>query len=763
MQMKGTEIRVRGKVQGVGFRPFIWQLTQEFHLKGEVFNDGEGVIIRLTTKTTGGQIERFRQALLTRLPPLACVDSLTMAEYKWTDWPDNFRITASATTAINTQIVPDAATCPACLAELHDRTNRRYRYPFINCTHCGPRFTIIQAMPYDRSNTVMRHFPLCPACDSEYRNPANRRYHAQPTACTECGPNVWITNREGTQLPGHWLTHAVNALKQGQIIAIKSVGGFHLVCNACDNNAVATLRQRKQRRHKPFAIMAANINAVRDLACCSQLQQKILTSGMAPILLLKKKAPTSLADNIAPGLAEIGIMLPSNPLQHLLARAFPYPLVMTSGNASGYPPAIENKAALVTLGHLTDRFILHNRPIIQRCDDSLLRVDNQHTEVLRRSRGMVPDALDLPEGFPDADGYLAYGGDLKSAFAIGKGRKIIVSQYLGDLSNVNIQQQYQQTIRHYTSLYQLNIQHHVADLHPGYFSHQLAEKQAASSSEITFVQHHHAHIAACLIENNRQPGNRPVLALALDGLGLGDDHTFWGGELCIADYQNMRRIGGIPAIRLSGGDRAAREPWRAYYAHLRTFLPQLTKQELAALLPRKPIQQLNTVWTKNINTHTIRSAGRLFDAVAASLNIITDTDPLEYEGQAACHLEAIARQHHSGTDPQLTIPLNELTLDLRRFWGSWLKLTGSTAEKAWLFHHALADALASMVLKAQSQYALNELVLTGGVFHNALLSSLLREKLSRKIHLLEHKDYSCGDGGLALGQIAIALLHNGKN
>jgi len=763
LPQKGLAIRVKGKVQGVGFRPFVWQLAQDMGLAGDVLNDGEGVLIRLLNTSA---IDLFQTRLVAEQPPLARIDSQTFTEFLWESPPDNFSIKASESTSMDTQIVPDAATCPECLAELYDPANRRFHYPFINCTHCGPRFTIINALPYDRPKTVMSDFPMCPECQAEYNDPSNRRYHAQPIACEKCGPRVWVVNSNGETLERDWLISVVTALKQGQIIAIKSVGGFHLACDATNTMSVQTLRDRKSRQFKPFAVMVSGIHAAQRLAYINQYQEELLSSRVAPIVLLKKKHNVLLADNIAPQLVEIGLMLPSNPLQHLLSTTFAKPLVMTSANGSGLPPAMSNEEAFKQLCGIADLFIMHDRAIVQRCDDSLTRIDDKgQIEVLRRSRGFVPDALNLPEDFPDADGYLAYGGDLKNAFAIGKGRQIIVSQYLGDLANFETQQQYKQAIEHYTSLYQLNICHHVTDKHPGYFSHQLAHTCHKNDlkSSLTEIQHHHAHIASCLIENGWTRNQGKVLALALDGLGFGEYTTehhpqFWGGELMVADYCDFQRIGGLPTITQTGGELAARQPWRSYLAHLKAFVPSINEQNLAVRFPDKPVHLLSTAIDKQLNTHSIHSAGRLFDAVAASLGIVGDTT--EYEGQAACQLEALALKFTSNPKQALTIPLMDFTLDLASFWEMWLNLIGEPEEKAYLFHYALAQSLVNLVINASEKYKTDTLILTGGVFHNQLLTKLIKEMLPEDIQVLEHKQYSCGDGSLALGQMAIALCQS---
>ncbi|WED21731.1 carbamoyltransferase HypF [Vibrio sp. JC009] len=749
--MNGVEIRVKGKVQGVGFRPFVWQLAHDLGLKGEVLNDGQGVLVRLLAdhNTT-----LFQSRLESDLPPLAQIDTQTSEPFYWSELPADFQIVQSESTAMDTQVVPDAATCPECLNELYNREDPRYQYPFINCTHCGPRFTIINALPYDRPKTVMAHFPLCETCQSEYSDPADRRYHAQPVACPECGPQVWLSNSNGEPISGDWLSVCVNALTQGKVIAIKSVGGFHLACDATNREAVQSLRDKKHRQFKPFAVMAADLNQIAKLAVYSENESAALESSAAPIVLLQKKTDSELASNIAPELNEVGIMLPSNPVQHLLATHFAKPVVMTSGNGSGLPPALSNEESLRFLGDIADLFIMHNREIVTRCDDSLIRLNSDgEQQTLRRSRGFVPDAVNLPDGFPCADGFIAYGGDLKNSFAIGKGNQIIISQYLGDLSNIETQSQYKQAIEHFEDIYQVESSYHVADLHSGYFSHQFAKSR---TERPVLVQHHHAHFAACLIENGWKQEHGKVLALTLDGLGLGDDGELWGSELMLADYSGYERIGGIPAITLVGGDTAAKQPWRSFYAHLKQFQPELSDEFLESLFPGKPLSLINNAAQSGINTHKIRSAGRLFDAVAASLDI--SFDQIEYEGQAACQLEAIAsRAESEQISTSIRIETEGMNLELSTFWKQWLTLDANQEDKAFIFHKALAEALAEIVIKAQKQYNVSALVLTGGVFHNALLTKLIQVSLKGQIEILQHKNFSCGDGSLALGQLAVAL------
>ncbi len=791
-----VELRIKGKVQGVGFRPFVWTLAQQLSLKGVVLNDGLGVLIRFSN-ITNDQLTQFTKRLRSEAPPLAEITSIEktesikktasvkMSDFAWQtapdgfSIPDSFSIVESESTEIDTQIVPDAATCPSCLEEIlsPEANIRRKDYGFNNCTHCGPRFTIIHKLPYDRPYTAMAEFPMCDACRQEYQNPADRRYHAQPIACTQCGPQINIVFTDGSQSKQqkqskqqNWISATLEALNKGKIIAIKSLGGFHLVCDATNDNAVMRLRQRKHRQCKPFAVMVSDLEQAKKIATINQYESTLLQSAAAPIVLLQKSTSSNLSHAIAPELNEVGVMLPSNPVQHLIAHYIAKPLVMTSANASGLPPAITNTQALEQLNDIADLYLFHNRDIVQRCDDSLVRGHHTYSEMLRRSRGYVPDAISLPKGFPDASGYISYGGDLKSAFALGNKQQIIVSQYLGDLTNLQTQQQYTESMQHYTALYGIQPAFHAFDCHPGYFSHQYG---ASKEGHHIAVQHHHAHIAACLLENGWPADGGQVLALVLDGLGYGDNGEFWGAELMLADYQSYQRVGGIPAVTLPGGDSAAKQPWRSLFAHLNACYlrdPELPWQQYfsnklhfsdKSHFSDTSIALLQNAIKSGINCHSVRSAGRLFDAVAASLGICFDH--VEYEGQAACHLEALAQrfQHKDRVQP-LDINIIDNEVDLASFWHAFLHYDADKEEKAYLFHLSLATVLAKLVRQAKPA-SVNHLVLSGGVFHNALLTQLLIKALSNEVTVLQHKLFSCGDGNLALGQMAVALITTNAN
>ena len=510
--MNGVQIRIRGKVQGVGFRPFVWQLAQGQARCGDVCNDGDGVLVRLA-----GDDDGFTAALAAHCPPLARIDSVVCAPYRWAAPPQDFTIRESGAGRMRTQIVPDAATCPACLAEMNDPRARRYRYPFINCTHCGPRLTIIRAMPYDRPFTAMAPFPLCPPCEAEYRDPADRRFHAQPVACPDCGPRLeW--RAQGETLDGEAaLQSAIARLAAGDIVAIKGVGGFHLACDAGNPAAVATLRARKHRPAKPLAVMLPSAAGLPADAAA------LMGSPAAPIVLISKAQVSGLCDEIAPGLAEVGVMLPSNPLQHLLLQALARPIVMTSGNLSGRPPALCNTQALNDLADIADGFLLHNRDIVQRMDDSLVRSSG---EMLRRARGYVPDALPLPPGLEKVPPLLALGADMKNTFCLARGGEAVLSQHFGDLGEEGVEQQWRSALQLMQNIYAFMPQRVVVDAHPGYRSTQWA---ATLPLPVETVLHHHAHAAACLAEHRWPLDGGDVIALILDGIGMGENGALWGG------------------------------------------------------------------------------------------------------------------------------------------------------------------------------------------------------------------------------------------
>ena len=758
--MQGIELRIKGKVQGVGFRPFVWLLANQYGLNGDVNNDGQGVLIRFVSPPAD-TLEQFLSDLQNKLPPLAQITDITQRAI---DWPEataitGFTIRESENNQMDTQIIPDAATCPHCLADLFDPNNRRYHYPFTNCTHCGPRFTIIKAIPYDRKNTAMASFPLCPQCEKEYKDPADRRFHAQPNACSVCGPHIWLQDREQT-LATHKtaLKQTALLLQQGHIVAVKGLGGFHLACDANNRKTVDLLRQRKHRPTKPLAIMVPDLQFLQDL---TPQETELLTSSAAPIVLLAKHKVPNIADNIAPHLQEIGVMLPSNPLQHLLLRAINRPLVMTSANASGQPPVLKNEHAVKQLADLADFYLCHNRDILQRADDSLVRVAFDGLETLRRARGYVPDEIPLETQSPK--NVLALGSDLKNTFCLLRHNKAILSQHIGDTANEQVRSQLRENLELFQSIYQFKPDIIAVDAHPGYFSSSIG-KQLAEQQQIPTIEvlHHHAHIVSVMAEHNC---NEPVIGLALDGIGMGENGQLWGGECLLVDYQDSQYLGGLPAVALPGGDLAAKQPWRNWLAHLHQFVPQW--QEILTKTCDEPNWQIlvNAI-ERGLNCPPISSAGRLFDAVAYDLGIAPTT--VSWEGEAACHLEALANNSSFATQPKsalnipVKMPLIGNKLDLSYFWQSWLNYPAPVADKAFAFHYALAQGFAELAANQARQHQCRTIVLSGGVMHNQLLRRLLKENLS-EFHVLSAHKLPMGDGGLSLGQAVIAMHRQADN
>ncbi|WP_145539587.1 carbamoyltransferase HypF [Yersinia kristensenii] len=754
MEINGLSLRIKGKVQGVGFRPYVWQLAHRFGLHGDVSNDSAGVTVHLWQAPAAAD---FLQALPQDCPPLARIDSIDTAPYHWQQPPLDFVIHHSGAGQMDTQIVPDAATCDACLNEMNDPANRRYRYPFINCTHCGPRFTIIQRMPYDRPGTAMGKFPLCAACQAEYDHPADRRFHAQPNACTDCGPQLWLAAANGQAVAHGFsaLEQAAAALLAGEIVAVKGLGGFHLAVDATNAAAVARLRERKQRPTKPLAVMLPDADWLNSCvqAADNDALFRLLRSSAAPIVLVAKRPEGPLCAAVAPELPEIGIMLPANPLQHLLLQQVARPLVMTSGNGSGKPPALSNQQALSALSEIADHWLLHDREIVQRADDSLVRLTPDGAEMLRRARGYVPDAFELPPGFSQQPAILALGADMKNTFCLLRDSNAVLSQHLGDLEDRDIAQQQQQLLALFCDIYHFTPQAVVVDAHPGYVSHQFGKEWAAQRNiPCIDVLHHHAHLAACLAEHGWPRQGGAVIGLALDGLGYGADGHLWGGECLLVDYVNCEYVGGLPAVALPGGDLASRQPWRNLLAQLQRFVPNWQNLAEAAAIPLPQGDILARAIARGINAPLASSAGRLFDAVAAALNIVPLT--ISWEGEAACLLEALAWQS-SRTVPPVTMPLRDNQLDLTTFWQQWLAFDASPAERAYAFHFALAQGFATLARQAAQRFAVDTIAFSGGVLHNRLLRQLLREQLY-DFKLLMPQRLPAGDGGLALGQAVIA-------
>jgi hydrogenase maturation protein HypF len=769
---EARRIRVRGLVQGVGFRPFVYRLAHELHLDGIVCNDGEGVSIEAAG--TPAAIAALIARLRSDAPPLARVmqvepsplDSVPAA---------GFRIVESGHGTVSTGITPDAAVCAACLDELTDPADRRHRYPFINCTHCGPRFTITAALPYDRPQTSMARFTQCPACQREYDDPSDRRFHAQPNACPLCGPRLWLTDAHGHRVDGDdAIAAALDELHAGRIVALKGLGGFQLVCDARQPQAVALLRARKRRDEKPFAVMAANIASLRDVVRVEAPAAALLEAAAAPIVLLPcaEGADTGLP-GIAPGLAELGVMLPTTPLHWLLfheaagrpaGRAWrrqpqPLLLVTTSANPGGEPLVIGNDEAVARLGGIADAFVMHDRDILIRCDDSVVRAaDDGAPLFIRRARGYTPAPIALPAAGPSV---LALGGFVKNTCCLTRGAQAYLSQHIGDLDNAASCEALEQAADHLQRVLELRPQAVAHDLHPDFFGSRLAQRLASEYGVPAIgIQHHHAHIAAICAEHGERG---PVLGLALDGVGHGLDDAFdtgtvWGGELLRVDARGAMRLGHLQPLALPGGDRAAREPWRMAAAALhalgrggeiaRRFAHQPAAQPVAAMLAR------------GLRVPPTTSAGRWFDAAAGLLGVC---ETMNYEGQAAMQLEALARRHGPLTaDPRLFALRHESAgsvLDLLPL-AARLADERDAARGAALFHAVLAQALADWVTAAAAAGGLSTVALGGGVFLNALLSRQLAAHLrQRGLRVLEARQAPVNDGGLSLGQAWAAIQH----
>ncbi len=767
-------LRVRGLVQGVGFRPTVWRLAHQLKLAGDVCNDGEGVLINLLGKTE--TISEFIQALLENSPPLARIDSIEKQVCTSKINNDDFRIIKSLSTDIGTGVLADAATCPDCVRELVRRSDRRYHYPFLNCTHCGPRFSIIRQIPYDRANTSMSPFKLCGSCSTEYRNPADRRFHAQPTACADCGPEVWLCDKKGkTIATTHAITEAIEKIKQGAIVAIKGIGGIHLACDASNKAAVEQLRQRKNRPHKPLALMAKSLQQIEGYCELSKLESNALSSPAAPVVILDALDTSLLPTSIAPGQKQWGFMLPYSPLHHLLMAELDQPIVLTSGNRSDEPQCTDNDDALKRLNTIADVFLLHNRAIENRIDDSVVREINGQIQILRRARGYAPGHIVLPASFDNHPPVLAFGGELKSTFCLLKNGHAILSQHMGDLEDVRTFDDYQKNLSLYLELYAHEPEVLAADNHPEYLSTKLsiewADKQKIPLKQI---QHHHAHIAACMIDNNIELNDGPVIGIAFDGLGMGDDGTLWGGEFLLADYQSYKRLAHLKPVVMPGGSQAMREPWRNTWAQLNAamgweaFSKKYAELELSKTFSSKPVKTLQQMLNKGINSPLSSSAGRLFDAVAAATKLAPEQ--CSYEGQAAMALENSFDKQSLQQLTAYSFQLNKRNsiyeIDPSPLWTSLLDdLRTDTAVStiAARFHLGLAQSIIDTASLLASKNKINRIALSGGVFQNRTLFEQVVAGLEKKnMQVLTHHQVPANDGGLALGQAAIAAAQKIK-
>ncbi|HYA34554.1 MAG TPA: carbamoyltransferase HypF [Candidatus Binataceae bacterium] len=749
-----ARVRVSGVVQGVGFRPFVWALATRLGLAGSVANDARGVEIEV--EGPSDNIVRFLDALTREAPPLAIIEDVA-AELLAPAYRSHFEIVESRGEGERQTLVsPDIATCVDCVREIFDPRDRRYRYPFTNCTNCGPRFTIIRDVPYDRPSTSMVEFAICPDCAREYADPANRRFHAQPICCPACGPTLSLRDRDGKVIAGDPISATAELLRNGKIVAIKGLGGYHLAALAADESAVATLRSRKHREDKPFAIMAANLESVRGLAQTSALEEKMLSGPRCPIVLLRRRIDAELAPSIAPGNSSIGVMLPYTPLHHLLCDEFGAPFVLTSGNVSDEPIAYRDDDAFSRLRDIADGFLTHDRAIHIRADDSVVRVANGRETPIRRARGYTPQPLILPWSVKRP--ILATGAELKSTFALAKDHYAFVSQHIGDLENFETLRSFSEGIEHFRRLFDIKPKVVACDLHPDYLSTRYARRM--NDVEVIDVQHHHAHIASCLADNGEEG---PAIGVAFDGLGYGVDGTIWGGEFLIADLARFERLGHLRAVPMPGGTAAIKNPWRMAAAYLDAAYGDAIPALAVVARHRDRWASVVSIARKGVNSPLTSSAGRLFDAVAAIVGV---RDSVNYEGQAAIELEQRASTSEMNSYAFSIEQGTEIVVDTIEMVRSIVDDIGrgvSADIVAARFHNTVSRIVAETCDAIRTRCGLKTVALSGGVFQNQLLLARTNAALERKgFRVLTHSRVPANDGGISFGQIAVAAARDRK-
>jgi len=786
--LKAASISVRGIVQGVGFRPFVYGLAVKHNLKGWVYNTSEDV--RIEVEAEAEAIKQFEQELRTKAPPLAHIENITV-EYHRPVGYENFEIRQSQAQRGKYQLIsPDIATCQACLDELLNPEDRRYRYPFTNCTNCGPRFTIIEGMPYDRPKTTMRYFQMCPQCQAEYDNPLDRRFHAQPNACPKCGPHVELVDNRGNLVnDSNPVAAAGRLLREGKIVAIKGLGGFLLACDATNDSAVRTLRQRKNRPSKPFAVMVATVEEAKKHCYVLPEEERLLTSQQSPIVLVIWREGSSVSREVAPNFWFLGVMLPYTPLHHILLRDTGRPLVMTSGNLSEEPIARDNDEALRRLSGIADYFLVHNRDIYSRYDDSVAIVERGTSQLVRRARSYAPYPVHLPFKTRQV---LGCGAEEKNTFCLTKDNYAFVSQHIGDMENMETLEHYDSTMSLYKRLFHIEPEIVAHDLHPDYLASKYARELGESGTKLVPVQHHHAHIASCMADNGLES---PVIGVAFDGTGMGADGNIWGGEFLVADYRNFRRAGHLEYLPLPGGDAAIKRPYRTAIAYVLTLLGEDALNDVIAASRSNVFASPDAIGAKQsqiasvrgaseveidvikrqierkVNSPLTSSVGRLFDAISALLGI---RGAIDYEGQAAVELEMAA---YSGviaasvsdeaiSNAQEGYPYSILTnkgiriVHLRDLLAAVIADLHQGIPNGIIslkFHNTVARMISEVCHSIADETGISRVALSGGVFQNRLL-------LRKSINLLEnsgfqvftHRQAPCNDGGISLGQAVIA-------
>jgi hydrogenase maturation protein HypF len=752
-----TAIRVEGVVQGVGFRPFVYGLATSLGLAGLVGNDADGVFAEVEGDAEA--VGKFLVLLRQQAPPLARIERVSTRALNPTGQCD-FVIAASQPGGERRALVSaDSATCADCLRELADPADRRYRYPFINCTNCGPRFTIVRDVPYDRALTTMSGFAMCAKCAAEYHDPADRRFHAQPVCCPACGPALALTDADGTHLSATAdpIAAAAELIRAGQVVAVKGLGGYHLAVDAGNEAAAGALRARKHREDKPFAVMVPDIAAARRLADLDDAAEQLLSSARRPIVLVPRRAAVAdeIAPSVAPGNSHLGLMLPYTPLHHLLLEQAGRPIVATSGNISDEPIAYRDADAASRLAAIADAFLVHDRAIHIRADDSVARSVVGRQVVLRRSRGYAPEPLRVGHEFPRP--VLACGAELKNTFCLAKGDRAFVSHHIGDLENAETLAAFTDGIGHYRRLFDIEPQVVAHDLHPDYLSSKFAAD--LTGIELVGVQHHHAHIASCLADND---ADGPVIGVAFDGTGYGMDGTIWGGEFLVADLAGFDRVGCLEPVPMPGGAAAIRQPWRMAAVHLSAAYPDGVPADMA--VRRRNEQNWAAVTAmagRGLNSPLTSSAGRLFDGAAALIGV---RDVINYEGQAAIELEQLADPAERSAYP-VALGGDEFVRvrgsDLIRAAAEDLAAGTPPPTVAARFHNGVAAAIVAACQAIRDRHGLHAVALSGGVFQNLLLTTTVTSQLrDLGFTVFTHGRVPCNDGGISLGQAVVAAARD---
>ncbi len=755
MNTERRKIEIKGIVQGVGFRPTVYRLAKEYNLKGTVFNDSKGVTLDVQGDLKN--IHSFLEVLKMHPPPLSDIEEILSQELPAKEF-NEFKIIESEKSKEKTTLVsPDISTCDDCKKELLNRKDRRYLYPFINCTNCGPRFTITEELPYDRKNTTMKEFEMCKKCMEEYEDPSMRRFHAQPNACSKCGPHIELLDAKGIKLRGNPIKKAIKLLKKGKIIAVKGLGGFHLACNARDKKAIETLRKKKMRPDKPLALMAKDIKVISEFVYIGEEEKELISSVRTPIVLLKKNGKNILPDNIAPNNNYLGFMLPYTPLHILLFEKLDV-LVMTSGNKRDEPIAFDNNNAVLRLKGIADYFLINNRDIWIQADDSIARIVDNEPLLLRRSRGYAPQPLRYP--VESEKKIIGFGAHKHNTFAISREDEIFVSHYIGETDNIETIKAFERGIEHFINFFDIPPDIAVVDLHPEYQATKFGKKWAyENSTPLIEVQHHHAHIASCLLDNKI---DEKIIGVAWDGTGYGADGKIWGGEFLIADLQKYERKAHLKYIPLPGGDITVKEPWRMGAVYIYDiFGKDFSKVDIdfTKTLDKKKWSIIKTMIEKRVNSPMTSSIGRLFDAVSSILGIRSS---INYQGQAAIELEMTAKEDVDDFYKfEITKSVNTHIIDPKKTIESIVEDIKKGIDREIIsgkFHKGLAEMIVDVSNLLREETGINKVCLSGGVFQNIVLRSEATKRLKKEnFKVYNHNKLPPNDGGISAGQVAIAM------